>query len=425
MQAMSHLGFPRYPAADRTSQHSPWIILACAVIVLLLAMGVRATFGLFMQPMGLAHGWSREVFSIAFALQNIVWGVTAPLFGLLADKYGSGRTVAICALLYALGLAGMAEATSPSMLYLCGGVLIGLGQAGTTFGVLLGVVGRAFSPAQRSAALGLAAAGGSLGQFVLAPVGSGLIGLLDWHLALWTLSAMMFIPLLLAALLAGQPAGTEAAGLAPDEPLAGVLREAIRDPSYHLLFWSFFVCGFHTAFITLHLPAFVLDQGLSLSHGALAIAVIGLFNILGSWGAGHLGGRFSKRSLLLWVYTLRAGSIALLLAFPLSPLILYLFAATMGLFWLSTVPLTNGLVGQIYGMRYVSTLFGLVFFGHQLGSFIGVWLGGWAYERTGSYDLMWWLGIGLALAAGAVSRPIDERPLRLRAAPAIRPGAGA
>ncbi|ODU62858.1 MAG: MFS transporter [Lautropia sp. SCN 66-9] len=391
------------------------MILACALIVLLLAMGVRATFGLFMQPMGLARGWSREVFSIAFAIQNLVWGITAPLAGIVADKFGSGRTVAFSALVYALGLAGMTQAESSWMLYLYGGVLVGLGQAGTTFGILLGVVGRAFEPAKRSAAIGLASAGGSLGQFVLMPVGSALIGALDWHLALWALAAISLLPLILAPVLSGRPdpapSGSGPSG--SDVPLMGALREAVGDRTFHLLFWSFFVCGFHTAFITLHLPSFVVDQGLNLTHGAMAVAVIGLFNVLGSWGAGYLGGRFSKRGLLVWLYTLRAGSIAILLAFALSPLTLYLFAATMGLLWLGTVPLTNGLVGQIYGMRYVSTLYGLIFLGHQLGSVIGVWLGGWTYERTGSYDLMWWLGIALALAAGAVSRPIDERPLYL------------
>lgn len=457
---MSNTSFHRQPQPAQAGSflRSPWAILACAVIVLLLAMGVRAVFGLFMQPMGQARGFSREVFSFAFALQNIVWGVTAPLVGILADKFGSGRTVALAALAYALGMAGMALADSQMLLYLSAGVLVGFGQAGTTFGVLLGVVGRAFEPDRRSAAIGLAASGGSLGQFVLMPMGSGLIDALGWQPALWVLAAMSLIPLALAPVLAGRPApsvaGTDAAGgvdvagagmpcvgtritgvpgvatpgvatPVTDAPLGEALRQAMGDRSYHLLFWSFFVCGFHTAFITLHLPSFVVDQGLNLTHGAMAVAVIGLFNVLGSWGAGYLGGRFSKRWLLMWLYMLRAGSIAILLAFPLSPLTLYLFAATMGLLWLGTVPLTNGLVGQIYGMRYVSTLYGLIFLGHQLGSFIGVWLGGWAYENTGSYDLVWWLGIALALGAGVVSRPIDERPLHLRPAAPARPGAQA
>ena len=397
-----------------TWRRSPHLILACAVVVLLLAMGVRATFGLFMQPMGMARGWSREVFSFAFAIQNIVWGLAAPLLGALADRHGSGRTIALGALFYALGLVGTAYATTPAMLYLASGLLVGIGQAGTTFGVVLGVVGRAFAPAQRSAALGLASAGGSLGQFVMMPVGGALIAAFDWQASLWWMAGLSLVAALMAAMLTGKPAASGAHG---DLRLGDAFREALRDRSFHLLFWSFFVCGFHTAFITLHLPSFVVDQGLNFKHGAMAVATIGLFNVIGSWGAGWLGGRRSKRALLTWLYVLRAGSIAILLAFPLTPLTLYLFAATMGLLWLGTVPLTNGLVGEIYGMRYVSTLYGLIFLGHQVGSFVGAWLGGWAYEHTGSYDLMWWLGIGLALAAGAVTRPVDERPIGQRGAP--------
>lgn len=405
-----------------TLRRSPNLILACAVVVLLLAMGVRATFGLFMRPMGMAHGWSREVFSIAFAIQNIVWGLAAPMLGALADRHGSGRTIVLGALFYVLGLVGMAYATTPAMLYLTSGLLVGIGQAGTTFGVVLGVVGRAFEPAQRSAALGMASAGGSLGQFVMMPVGGALIAAFDWHASLWWMAGLALIVVPMAAVLTGKP---EPSGTHGDVRLGDAFREALRDRSFHLLFWSFFVCGFHTAFITLHLPSFVVDQGLNFAHGAMAVATIGLFNVMGSWGAGWLGGRRSKRALLAWLYALRAGSIAILLAFPLTPLTLYLFAATMGLLWLGTVPLTNGLVGQIYGMRYVSTLFGLTFLGHQVGSFVGAWLGGWAYERTGSYDLMWWLGIGLALAAGAMARPVDERPIGQRGRPAAVVAAGA
>ena len=396
-------------------RRSPNLILACAVGALLLAMGVRATFGLFMQPMGMARGWSREVFSFAFAIQNIVWGLAAPLLGVLADRHGSGRTIVLGALLYALGLAGMAWATTPAELYLTAGLLVGIGQAGTTFGVVLGVVGRAFAPQQRSSALGLASAGGSLGQFVMMPLGASLIAAFDWQAALWWMAGLSMVTVALAAMLTGRPQHT---GAHDDVPLGDAFRGALRDRSFHLLFWSFFVCGFHTAFITLHLPAFVVDQGLNFGHGAMAVAVIGLFNVIGSWGAGWLGDRRSKRALLSWLYLLRAGSIAILLALPLTPLTLYLFAATMGLLWLGTVPLTNGLVGQIYGMRYVATLYGLVFLGHQVGSFVGAWLGGWAYEHTGSYALMWWLGIGLALAAGALARPIDERPVGSRNAAA-------
>lgn len=390
------------------SNRRPEWILAAAVAILLVALGVRATFGLFLQPMSVTHGWSREVFSLAFAIQSIVWGLGAPLFGAVADRYGAGRTIVACALLYAAGLAGMAHAQSPSELYWTAGVLCGLGQSGTTFGVVLGVVARHFSAEKRSTALGIASAGGSMGQFLMVPFGQQLIAHFDWYAALLILSSVAAFGLPLAFMLRGR---AHAAATQVHQSLAGAFREAVGTGSYHYLFWSFFVCGFHTAFITLHLPSYVVDRGLSATHGALALAFIGLFNVVGSYGCGWLGGRYSKKNLLVWVYGLRAVFIALLLLFPLTPLVLYVFAAGMGLLWLGTVPLTNGLIVQIYGLRYASTLYGMVFFGHQIGGFVGVWLGGYAFETSGSYDLMWWAGIALAFLAAALSWPVDERPL--------------
>ncbi len=399
---------------SHTASRKPALILAAAVAMLVVAMGVRATFGLFMQPMGIDRGWSREVFSLAFAMQNIVWGLGAPLFGAVADKYGSGRTVAFGALLYAAGLLGLAYAETPTALYLTAGVLVGLGQSGTTFGVILGVVARNFPPERRSVALGIASAGGSMGQFLMVPFGLQLIAQFDWYAALLVLSVVTAVTVPLAVPLKGKaPVGAGPV----QQSLSQALNVALGHRSYHLLFWSFFVCGFHTAFVTLHLPSYVTDRGLTAAHGGIAIALIGLFNVIGSYSCGWLGGRYSKRKLLAWVYGLRAVFIVLLLLFPLSPTVLYAFAAGMGLLWLGTVPLTNGLIGQIYGLRYASTLYGIVFLGHQVGSFIGVWLGGFTFERTGSYDLIWWLGIGLALAAAAMSWPIDERPLAARAEP--------
>jgi MFS family permease len=387
------------------------VVLTAAVVVLLIAMGVRATFGLLMQPIGLDRGFTRETFSLAFAIQNIVWGIGAPLFGALSDKYGSGRTIALGAILYAVGLAAMTTADTPAALYLSAGVLVGLGQSGTTFGVILGVVARAFTPEKRSLALGMASAGGSMGQFLMVPFGQQLIAYFDWHTALLVFSVVASLGLPLALLLQGR---SSVAADQPHQSLAAAFRQALGERSYHFLFWSFFVCGFHTAFITLHLPSYVVDRGLSALDGAVAVGLIGLFNVIGSYGCGWLGGRHSKKSLLGWVYALRAVFIVLLLLFPLTPLVLYVFAAGMGLLWLGTVPLTNGLIGQIFGLRYAATLYGLVFLGHQIGSFIGVWLGGWTFERTGSYDLVWWLGIGLALAAALLALPIDERPLAAR-----------
>ncbi len=393
---------------SNSSSRNASAVLTAAIVVLLIALGVRATFGLLMQPMGIDKGFSRETFSIAFAIQNIVWGLGAPLFGALSDKFGSGRTIALGALLYVAGLVAMAFADSAAMLYLTAGVLVGLGQSGTTFGVILGVVARAVPPEKRSLALGMASAGGSMGQFLLVPFGQQLISHFDWHSALLILSVVTAFGMPLAFLLQGKP--TVVADQ-PQQSLGSAFRQALGHRSYHFLFWSFFVCGFHVSFITLHLPAYVVDRGLSAFDGALAIALIGLFNVFGSYGCGWLGGRHSKKSLLGWVYALRAVVILPLVLFPLTPLVLYVFAAGIGLLWLGTVPLTNGLVGQIYGLRYSATLYGLVFLGHQIGSFIGVWLGGWTFERTGSYDLVWWLGIGLALAAAALAWPIDERPV--------------
>jgi len=400
-------------------QRSATVVLTAAVVVLLIAMGVRATFGLLMQPMGLDKGFTRETFSLAFAIQNLVWGLGAPLFGALSDKYGSGRTIALGAALYAVGLLSMGHADSAAALYLSAGVLVGLGQSGTTFGVLLGVVARAFPPEKRSVALGMASAGGSMGQFLMVPFAQQLIAHFDWSTALLVMSIAASFGLPLALLLRGRAVH---AAEQTHSSLAAAFREAFAHRSYHLLFWSFFVCGFHVSFITLHLPSYVIDRGLSAFDGALAVALIGLFNIAGSYAFGWLGGRHSKKNLLGWIYALRAVFIALLLLFPLTPPVLYVFAAGMGLLWLGTVPLTNGLVGQIYGLRYSATLYGLVFLGHQIGSFIGVWLGGWTFERTGSYELMWWLGIALGMAAAALAWPIDERPMAVqRTARAARP----
>lgn len=386
--------------------------LIMGTIIVVFAMGIRATFGLFMQPLGIAHGWGRDVFSMAFAIQNIVWGVFAIVMGTVADRYGAGRAIAISIACYAAGLIGLRFATSELELYLTAGVMIGIGQAGTTFAVILPVVARAVPPASRSTAMGIASAGGSLGQFLVVPSGQFLIGTLDWPGALLTLSMALGACLPLVWFLRGKPA---AASDVRELSMGQAVRGALRDRSYHFLFWSYAVCGFHTAFITLHLPAYVLDRGLSAGNGAMAIALVGLFNTFGSFWAGKLGGRYSKKRLLAWTYWARSLGILFLLSVPLTPLTLYIFAAWMGLFWLGTVPLTQGLIGDIYGLRFAATLSGMVFLGHQVGSFLGVWLGGRLYVTTGSYDVVWWLGVVLALVAGALCMPVREQP---RAQPA-------
>lgn len=390
---------------EEKSSHAVRTVLV-GTLVVLLAMGVRATFGLFMQPIGLANGWGRDVFSMAFAIQNLAWGLSAIGMGMLADRYGAGRAIALGAGLYALGLLGMSFADTELMLYMTAGVLVGIGQAGVTFPVVLPVVARAVPASSRSTVMGIASAGGSLGQFLVVPAGQAMITGMQWSGAVWVLSVLVAIAVPLAYFLRGKPQAT-----AGQQSLSAAVKQAFAHRSFHFLFWSYFVCGFHTAFITLHLPAFVTDSGLNGGHGATAIATIGLFNVIGSFAAGKLGGRYSKKNLLAAMYFMRSFGMLGLLAVPLSPAVLYIFAAWMGLFWLGTVPLTQGLIGQIYGMRYAATLSGIVFLGHQVGSFVGVWLGGYTYSVTGNYDLMWWIGVALALIAAALCLPVREQTL--------------
>ncbi len=380
--------------------------LYVGAFIVLLSLGVRATFGLFMQPMGLDHGWGRNVFSMAFAIQNIVWGVGSIGMGMLADRYGAGRTIALGAVLYALGMIGVRLSTDELSLYMTAGVLVGLGQAGTTFPIILPVVARAVPPAYRSTAMGIASAGGSVGQFAVVPTGQLLITTMDWTGALWILSLFVAVGAPLTWFLRGR-VSTQVG----EQSLRAAVHQAVSDKSFHFLFWSYAVCGFHTAFITLHLPSFLSDSGLTLTNGAIAIALIGLFKIPGCFYAGKLGERYSKKMLLAWIYFLRAFGILFLISLPITPLVAYLFAAWMGLFWLGTVPLTQGLIGQIYGLRYAATLSGIAFLGHQVGSFIGVSAGGYAYQVTGSYTMMWWAGIALAVIAAVLCLPIKEQPL--------------
>ena len=378
--------------------------LYAGAFIVLLALGVRATFGLFMQPMGMAHGWGRDTFSLAFAIQNLTWGVGCIFAGMLADRYGAARTIVLGVVLYVLGMIGMRFSQDEASLYLSAGLLVGLGQAGTTFPVILPVVARAVPAAYRSTAMGVASAGGSLGQFAVVPTGQLLITQMDWTGALWVLSLFIAAAAPLAIFLRGRPA-TQAG----EQSLGTAIRQALSDRSFHLLSWSYAVCGFHTAFITLHLPAYLVDGGLNASHGATTLALIGLFNVVGCFYAGKLGERRSKKTLLAGVYFLRAFGILFLIALPPSPIVAYIFAAWMGLFWLGTVPLTQGLIGQIYGLRYAATLSGIAFLGHQVGSFIGVWMGGYVYQATGSYTIVWWAGIVLAVVAAALCLPVREQ----------------
>ena len=397
-----------------THWRTPTLILIVGCIILTLSMGVRHTAGLFLQPMTADHGWSRETFSFAIALQNLVWGLASPFAGALADRHGAGRTVLGAALLYVLGLVLMAQAGSPLTFDLSAGVLVGLGLSGTTFAVIMGVIGRHTTPAKRSLALGIASAGGSFGQFAVLPVGQMLISTYGWQSALVLLAAGVGLIAPLAWALADGHKPAAAAGQSVGE----ALREAGGERSFHYLFWGYFVCGFQTAFIKLHLPSYLVDSGLSANIGMTAVALIGLFNIFGSFIFGWGGGRYSKKNLLVLIYALRAVAILVFMLLPMSTASAWAFAAVMGLLWLGTVPLTNGLVAQIFGLRYMSMLTGVVFLGHQLGSFLGAWLGGRIFDETGSYFLAWALAVGLSLLATLCSWPIDEKPLARSAAAA-------
>jgi MFS family permease len=397
---------------NQASWRTPLVVLVCGCIIMSISFGIRAGFGLFLQPMSLEYGWGREVFSFAIALQNLMWGVLGAVAGGFADRYGPGRVVAGGAICYILGLIGLAYIDTPLLLHINSGLLLGGALGGTSFGIVLAVIGRTVAPEKRSLYMGIATAAGSFGQFALLPVTQVLIAALNWHNALLVLAgvAALIIPLTLA--LAAKP-GTGAPGAA-QQSIGQALREAMAEKGFHLLFWGYFVCGFHIAMLTVHLPAFVTDQGLSPSHGMTALALIGLFNVLGTLGAGYLGGRFSKKYLLSTIYSIRAVLIAMLVFFPLSPLVLYTFACGIGLLWLGTVPLTNGLVGQIFGMRYAAMLASIVFLGHQIGSFIGVWLAGYLYDTTGSYNGAFLTSIGLGVFAALVNLPVNEKPLAER-----------
>jgi predicted MFS family arabinose efflux permease len=396
---------------SQTLSRTAVIAIACGSFILLLSFGVRSSFGLFLQPMSLDLGWGREAFALAMALQNLLWGASQPFVGAIADKYGTARTVLGGGLLYVLGVYLMSTTSSPPELYFSAGVLVGLGLSGTGFGVVLAAVGRSVPAERRSVALGITTAVGSLGQFLLPPIGQAFLAAYGWQTALLLLAAGSAAMVLAAGGLRGRMA-TAGQG---EQTIGQALTEARQHSGFLYLTAGFFVCGWHVAFIAVHLPAYLADGGISTEIAAWCLALVGLFNVIGSYVAGVLGGRLSKKYCLSFLYLARSVVILVFIMLPLSVGSALLFAAAMGLLWLSTVPLTSGLVAQIFGPRYMATLFGIVFLSHQIGSFLGIWLGGYLYDAYGSYDLIWWLSIALGLVAALLHWPIDERAVaRLR-----------
>lgn len=384
-----------------------WIIILCAGSVMALSVGLRQSLGLFLGPISVDLGLGRESFALAMGLMNLFWGLAAPIAGAIADRHGAGRVAALGGLAYAAGLAVLMTSDGGTDL-LFGGTLLGLGLSGSGFTVILGVVGRWAPEHRRSQALGLASVGGSIGQFASLPYTHVLIEGFGWVIALGILSATVLLIVPLARGFSGRPPLVDQG--AP-QAVGEALREAFRVPSFLLLNAGFFVCGFHLAFVGIHLPAFLVDQGFAPSIGTTALTVVGVTNILGVYSCGVLGGRYTRKSVLSGLYLARALAFLLFIVTPISEVTILVFAGTIGFLWLGTVPLTSGLVAHIFGTRYMSMLFGIVFLVHQFGGFLGAWLAGVAFDSFGSYDAMWWLGIVLGLISAALHWPIAERPI--------------
>lgn len=391
-------------------------VLLCAGMVVTLSMGIRHGFGLWLQPITQDMGWSRESFSLAIAVQNIAWGVLGIFVGMLADRWGAFRILLVGALLYALGLAGMALAPTTWLFILSAGLVIGAAQSGTTYAVVYGVLGRQIPVARRSWAMGVTAAAGSFGQFFMVPVEGGLIAAVGWSHALLVLALAVLLIGVLAFGLREPGFGKGQAQVSRTQTVGQALAEAFRHRSFVLLTLGYFVCGFQVMFIGVHMPSYLKDFGMAPQVASYSLALVGLFNIFGTYIAGNLGQRLPKQYLLSGIYGMRALVTVLFLLAPLSPWSVYLYSAAMGFLWLSTVPLTNALIAQIFGVQHLSMLGGVVFFSHQVGSFMGIWLGGYLYDTQGNYDMLWYLMIALGVAAALINLPIRETAVQ-RAAP--------
>jgi len=398
-------------AAVAGAWRTPMVILVCGCLIGAIGFGPRAALGLFLTPMTAANSWSREVFSLALAIQVIVWGTAQPFVGAIADRFGSMRVLSAGAVLYCIGLALMAYSRTPAMLDLSAGVLAGLGIAGSSFTIVLAAFSKLMPPHMRSLAFGAGTAAGSFGQFLFSPLAVGFIEWFGWQHALVAFGFVTLTMIPLSAAVRTPPMDLSSQHEASQQSLRHALVEAFGHRSYVLLVLGFFTCGFQLLFITVHLPAYLVDRGLSVDAGAWALGVIGLFNIIGSIGSGWLGDRMPKRYLLSVIYTLRSLAVIAFISLPVTTASALIFGAVMGLLWLSTVPPTSALVAIMFGTRWMATLFGFAFFSHQVGGFLGVWLGGLLFTTTGSYDVIWWLSVALGVVSAIINLPIIEKPI--------------
>ncbi|MCQ1850118.1 MFS transporter [Neorhizobium galegae] len=398
------------PSGQRPAS-MPWLIIVAGALIAMLTFGPRSAMGFFQLPILHDTGWDRSTFALAMAIQNLAWGLGQPLFGALADKYGTGRVLTLSGLLYACGLILMSTAHSVPVLYLSGGVMVGLAVGAGSFGTILSAFARNVTPEQRSVAFGIGTAAGSAGMFLFAPLSQALISTYGWSDSLVYIALLMLLVPVLAYPLRGNSSSGTQSQSEVKQTAGEALREAFGHQSYLLLTSGFFVCGFQVAFITAHFPAYLGDIGIAPAYAVIAMALIGFFNIIGSFGAGMIGQRYSKPYFLAYIYIARSIAVTAFLLLPQTPVSVIVFAIVMGLLWLSTVPPTNGLVAIMFGTRHLGLLGGIVFLSHQVGSFLGVWMGGYLYDRFGSYDPVWWLGVALGIFAAVVHWPIQEKPV--------------
>jgi len=402
------------------SWRTPLLVIVCGCLISMISFGPRSSLGFFLTPLSQANHWGRDVFAFALAVQNLLWGVGQPVAGAIADRYGAPRVLAAGAALYALGLYLMASATTPIALTWSAGVLVGFGLSGCAFAIVVGAFGKLVPPAWRSTAFGFGTAAGSFGQFLFSPLAVALMDRFGWTSALVVFACLLLLILPLSAVLAApRDIGPARAPDRPAQSIRQAMTEAFRHRSYVLLVLGFFTCGFQLAFTTVHLPAYLVDRGLSAEIGGWTLATIGLFNIVGSIGSGYLGSRIPKRYILSIIYFARAVSIAVFVLLPASATTTLIYGAVTGLLWLSTVPPTSGLVAVMFGTRWLTMLFGFAFLSHQIGSFLGVWLGGWVFDHYGSYNPVWWLAVGFGVASAIINLPITESPVAREAEAAV------